>query len=128
MTGPLTRKRLMPGVDRPKPSPPVSLSAPEEVIDRFEEAWGTGAAPRIEDYLSALTAADGSARDRRHVLEELVKTDLEYRWQQASRRAPTTGGTASAAGGPLLEEYLARFPELRPTVELIVWEYWVRQQ
>jgi serine/threonine-protein kinase len=72
----------------------------ERIIKRFEAEWRRGARPDLSDYLP-----DG-AHLRRAVLRELVHTDLEYRLKD---------------GEPArVEEYLARFPELKsdPEVEL----------
>ena len=69
----------------------ASASWADEVCDRFEKAWSSGASPRIEDYLDT---AEGSVRT--HLLRELLLAELEFR----------------LAGGvqPRAAEYLARFP------------------
>src|SRR5262249_6853251 len=64
----------------------------------------------------------------RQLLEELIQIDLEYRW-----RTPCPAGGAEASQlRPRLEQYGARFSELRSPkqfpVELIRFEYWVRQR
>jgi serine/threonine-protein kinase len=72
----------------------------EQILRRFEDAWRRGPRPRLEDYLPA------AGPDRPAVLLELVHTDLEYRLKD---------------GEPArVEEYLARFPELKndPEAEL----------
>ena len=50
----------------------------EEVVYRFDQAWLSGVAPRIEDFLP------GEVEARRQVLEELIKIDLECRWRLAA--------------------------------------------
>lgn len=89
----------------------------EHLLDRFEEAWQEGRPPALEDVLAAVPASD-----RRPLLEELVKIDLEYRWR----------GAGSFDRPPLLEGYAARHSELgrpeRLPVELIGWEYLVRRR
>jgi hypothetical protein len=64
-------------------------------------------------------------------LIELVKIDLEYRWRQ--RRALIDGDQCEpSASGPLVEEYVARYPQFGTagdlSIDLIVKEYRVRQQ
>ncbi len=103
---------------------PLALEecTPGTLLERFEEAWHNGAAPRLEAYLPA----GGPARLR--VLEELVPIDLEYRW----RYVIAPGGSAGLGERPTLEDYLARHPELAgadgPASALIAWEYRVRQR
>jgi len=65
----------------------------EALLRQFEEAWLRGAAPALEQYLPA-----ADATQRRQLLIELIKVDLEYRWRGMDR--------------PLLEDYLRRFAEL----------------
>jgi serine/threonine-protein kinase len=92
----------------PLPSPAASPSDQEQVLARFEAAWRNGPAPAIDQFLSP---------GNRPLLEELVKIDLNYRWQ---RRAHCLR----------LEEYVARHPTLGPPeqlpLDLIGTEYWVR--
>ena len=74
--------------DRPaRPSERV-----DELCDRFEAAWRAGAAPRIEDYLAEVEAADRAA-----LLRELVALERELRRKRGER--------------PEAQEYLDRFPE-----------------
>lgn len=105
-------------------SPPVSSPDIEKLLYEFDHAWQRGPAPRIEDLLQ------GQTRDRRPVLEELVKIDLEYRWRRA---ASGNGGAAGALPArPCLEDYVARYAELGRlealAPELIAAEYRVRQR
>jgi serine/threonine-protein kinase len=93
-----------------------------EVLDRFEEAWQSGAPPRLDQFLSG-TAADGKedAAARRQVLVELVKIDLDNRWRRATVAAtvgpaPTPQDTLPER--PYLDDYLERFPELGPREQL----------
>jgi serine/threonine protein kinase len=83
-----------------------------ERLEAFVAAWESGAAPAIADHLPA-----GPPARRRLVLVELVKVDLEFR-----ARGPRP---------PLVEDYLAAFPELAdadgPPVELLCEEYHVRR-
>jgi serine/threonine protein kinase len=63
----------------------------DEVCDRFEAAWQSGPAPRLEDYLGA---TEGPERDE--LLRQLLRVDLEFRHKNG--------------GVPPIEEYLGRFP------------------
>jgi tetratricopeptide (TPR) repeat protein len=64
----------------------------EARLTAFEEAWQAGPQPNLDDYLPA------EGPQRLAVLEELIATDLEYRFR---------------LGQPVrLEVYLARYPEL----------------
>jgi serine/threonine protein kinase/lipoprotein NlpI len=64
----------------------------EEILDRFEHAWRSGAPPRLEDFLIADTG------EHTTLLRELVHTDLEIRLR--------------AGQAVRVEEYLQRFPKL----------------
>lgn len=80
----------------------------DEMADRFETAWKAGPAPRIGDFLARITGPR-----RQALLLELVKLDLEYRWNSPEPR--------------ILDDYLREFPELRsadgsPPADLQV--YW----
>jgi serine/threonine-protein kinase len=63
----------------------------EEACERFEAAWRTGSAPRLEEFVEAA----GSVRAA--LLYELIRLDLEYRRQRGE--------------SPCAEEYVARFPQ-----------------
>lgn len=71
----------------------------EDVIARFEEAWMSGARTQIDAYLPT-----GASRTR--LLSELVHVELEFRHR---------GGESAR-----VEEYLARFPELRADREIVL--------
>jgi eukaryotic-like serine/threonine-protein kinase len=96
----------------------MSAQAAEQALKQFDKAWRAGAAPRIEDFLQAAGKAVNEA-DRKELWEELVAVDLEHRWR----------GGATAW---LLEEYGRRYgqcaPAQQPSVELVAWEYWLRQR
>jgi serine/threonine protein kinase len=102
------------------PSPPAGQHPWKALVFQFEQAWQKGSAPRIEDHWPAGRARDDSVA-REH-LEELVQIDLEYRWRHAG----------AAQGAPwILEEYVARYPELGAldtlSLDLIGQEYEARQ-
>src|SRR5262245_9931788 len=85
----------------------------DPVLDRFDQAWQVGVAPRLEDYLPG----EGDPR-RLRALEGLVHTDLEYRLK---------------AGEPArVEDYLSRFPEIardqRLLLDLLAWEFELRRR
>jgi serine/threonine protein kinase len=93
-----------------------------QALEHFEEAWQRGAEPCIHDFLPPATA--DSRACRRHVLEELIKIDLERRWRSA--------GHPANAQRRLLEDYIQQHPELgglaECSVELIVEEFRVRRR
>lgn len=74
------------------PFPSDDSDSLEEIIEEFENAWGSGAIPEIEDFLPA----DPSLRSQ--VLIELVHSDLEFR---------VKGGEQVE-----IERYLQPYPEL----------------
>src|SRR5262249_25240710 len=76
-----------------EPAMPEQPEWIDDVADRFEAAWKQGPPPRLGDFLGAETGDR-----RRALLEELLKIDLAYRWQNDDRRE--------------LEDYLDEFPEL----------------
>src|SRR5262245_38855815 len=104
------------------PSPLLSDEL-EQVLDRFDLAWQGGTPPALDQFLSK----NSNASARRQLLIELIKIDLDYRWQ----RLPQTKADGPLPAQPLLEDYLRRFPELGPVdklpVELIGEEYSARQ-
>lgn len=71
----------------------------EAQLAAFEDAWKAGHSPNLENYLPA------EGPHRMAVLEELIATDLEYRFRH---------GQAVS-----LEDYLARFPELKEAPEVL---------
>jgi WD40 repeat protein len=96
----------------PRDEQGTGWEAVDRVVKAFEDAWGTGTPPSIEDFLRG----DGTRGDE--LLWELVHVDLE-------RRCKT--GRAIA-----LEEYLRRFPRLREDaareLELIVTDFRLRRR
>jgi WD40 repeat protein len=66
----------------------------DQVADRFEAAWAGGGPPSLRPFL------DGTTGLRRALLlKELVKIDLEHRWQTGDRGK--------------VDDYLADWPELQ---------------
>jgi WD40 repeat protein len=83
----------------------------DQLIERFEDAWERGPAPRLEDYLPP-----GEVRPA--VLAELAHVDLERRLK--------------AGQDVRVESYLQRFPALaadpQAVVSLVVREYQLRRR
>jgi tetratricopeptide (TPR) repeat protein/tRNA A-37 threonylcarbamoyl transferase component Bud32 len=96
-----------------------------DTLDRFDAAWRNGEEPYIADYLPA------DFPERRQVLVELVKIDLEYRWRRASAGAEHAGTDSRLHARPTLDEYAAASPELGSSeewpIELIGEEYRTRR-
>jgi serine/threonine-protein kinase len=118
-------------------TPPGQPSTPaqpdlETVLARFEQAWRQTPPPALEKFLPPRPSGNNSGAGYRELLEELVKIDLNYRWQ----RAVTRGGAAAPLRGgsfpdkPRLEDYVTRYPDLGPverlSADLIGAEYWIR--
>src|SRR5260370_25186762 len=81
--------------------PSAAWARLERVLERFEDAWQSGQRPDLDDYL-----AEAGPGERTALLIELVHEDLDYRFQR---------------GEPArVDAYLARYPELRATPELVV--------
>ena len=100
---------------------PFPNSGFDDMLDRFEQEWRSGAVPSIEQFLGALAVST-----RRKLVVELVKIDLGHRWRNARPGAP------QAWDRPRLEDYSQRHSDLGPPerlpVDLIGEEYWVRQR
>ncbi len=84
-------------------------------VDALINAWESSEEPpRLEPHLT-----DGSPAFRQMLLVELIKVDLEYRWQNKETYK-------------LVEHYVAEFPELiddgRIPADLIYEEFHIRQQ
>ncbi|RIK82687.1 MAG: hypothetical protein DCC68_05475 [Planctomycetota bacterium] len=119
-------------------------------ILRFDQAWQSGHAPRIDDYLAGSGAGREDADERRRLLVELVMVDMEYRWRRraalgdtlsSSPTPPTavSGDSAQEASDFAREEppfhvenYLGRFVEFGDATSaplaLVVNEYRVRHR
>ncbi len=125
------------------PSSTTSLSASVRfpaICNHFRDAWRQGAAPRIDDYRFDPSVA-ANPEQQRELLLDLVAIDLEERWWRGGSRITSDtslGGDRSAEpppddfpARPLLEDYLARYPELGPLtripVRLVAVEYSARQ-
>lgn len=122
----------------------------EAVVDRFDLAWRGGRPPRIADFLPEVAAASGAAgeqarAERRALLCELVKVDMEYRWRPKTDpvrssaldvEAVAADSAEHAALRRRLDDYLAEFPELREAggvrgaapLDLVAEEYLVRRR
>ena len=107
-------------------------TVPESVLEEFEDAWQTGAAPSIAEFLGRAASRSSTERpvDARALLEELVRIDLEYRWRCSGSLSGSEAGSLPRL--PVLENYLERFPALGPVGEmprdLVAEEYRVRRQ
>jgi formylglycine-generating enzyme required for sulfatase activity/serine/threonine protein kinase len=112
----------------------------EQLAERFDAAWRAGKRPRIEEFLGDETLSANPSR-LRHVLLELVRLDLAWRWKgppaetlsskMASER--TDGGTGVLLSSrPKLEDYCHGYPALGPLDglpdELILAEYDARHR
>ena len=94
------------------------------VSDEFEARWRSGAVPSIEDYLGRIPK--DQAELRKALLMELVAVDIEYRWSHGENGKPQFDTSAARDAlrsgneqrGPLLDGYVARFPEFPPVAEL----------
>jgi hypothetical protein len=73
-------------------------SIDEDARRRFEAAWQSRQKPRIEDFLPP-----ESAKTYLPTLEELIYIELELAWKRCSKDG----------GGPLVEGYWERFPQLQ---------------
>src|SRR5262245_52920157 len=62
-----------------------ACSTTAELLEAFEEAWQRGAPLRIDDVMAS--PAGRASTNRRRLLEELVATDLEYRWRRSASGA-----------------------------------------
>jgi hypothetical protein len=110
--------KTVPGLDHDPAA--FELGIQDELLDRLERfdlAWRNGMPPRINAFLEAVDAhgcAASIAPPRSRLLAELVKIDMEDRWQVDESAARIE------RPGPLLEHYLECFPELGP-LERIPW-------
>ena len=95
------------------PSPPFDdLSGLEAAIEAFSLAWDESSSPpNLAEYIEAVDPPSQG-----ELLLELVKLDLERRWQCGLRR--------------MIEDYLEEFPQLESLLspELILEEYLIRSR
>lgn len=96
----------------------------DDVCDQFEHQWISGQEPDLPTYVDNF-----SGKERAFVLRELVILDLAYRWQSAAtdsqvesvaQQLPNDGTSCgrSLPTRPLVEDYLACFPELGSSSEV----------
>ena len=114
----------------------------DEVCDWFEQAWQSGETPEVNQFLAthAKRWQRWPVAIRRQLLEELIKLDLEYRWQEQdpSQRTALVAKQDTLVGDDglsrrlLLEDYVTQHPELgssdKLSLELVLEEYRVRQR
>src|SRR5262245_38860679 len=83
-----------------------------ELVDQFDARWREQGEAKIGDFLAQVEPAS-----RLPLLQELIKVDLEYRWDKGDR--------------PKLEDYAVDYPELgepsKLPCDLIAEEIVVRQ-
>ena len=111
-------------------------------LDQFEQAWQSGNAPEIEQFLAGLEDQwkNWDQTTRSKLLEELIKLDLEFRWRQLHQAGGITADMAEqdtlVAGADeskrwFLEDYVRQHPQLgssgKLSLELVLEEYRVRQ-
>jgi tRNA A-37 threonylcarbamoyl transferase component Bud32 len=106
----------------------------DECLERFDAAWRAGQPPSLATFLQSVVES-GEFREpesRRHLAEELVRIDLEYRWRAAESAGAETRVPGGLPARPRLEDYVAHLPELGTLDELsaglIADEYWLRQR
>lgn len=104
----------------------------DDVLERFEAAWQKGMPVPLDVFMPPAPADSSQAADpqRRDLLIELVKIDLEYRWRRTDRTPLLVRG--SLPDRPRLEDYVRILPELglleQLPIDLIVEEYRVRRR
>ncbi|MBI3823547.1 MAG: serine/threonine protein kinase [Planctomycetes bacterium] len=103
--------------------PPDLLS----LLDLFEQAWQSSPPPEITAFLAASVDPGvlQNAPLRRRAIEELIKIDLEHRWQ-----LPANAGSTLLPPRPLLEHYFQAYPDLGSIqglpIDMALEEYRVR--
>jgi serine/threonine protein kinase len=117
----------------------------EAAVDRFDLAWRRGSPPRIADFLPPAAADARSRAERRALLAELIKVDLEYRWRPKPDPVRSSAlDVEQVAAEDLAErlaarrrvdDYIREFPELREStarggvpLDLLAEEYLVRRR
>src|SRR5688572_10672492 len=80
------------------------------ILERFEQAWETGIAPEIGEFIPN-DSADAVAF-RAAALIELVRMDLIRRWRDYLEATNASNCPSSLPARPILEDYLARYPEI----------------
>ncbi len=108
----------------------------EQVLCQFELVWNDQPAPDLPQFAAtSLHKLDTAARAT--ALKEVVKIDLERRWQLGDKlqEAPSKDASdtdkLSDTRPPsmwLIEDYVAALPELAVSVELLAEEYRVRHR
>jgi tRNA A-37 threonylcarbamoyl transferase component Bud32 len=91
--------------EKPVESPSIFSRVDESLRRAFEAAWRSGRPPSLQPYLPAPSSELYLA-----TLIEVVCIDLENRWKAMHQAA--SQGCDILPVPPMLEEYLARYPEL----------------
>ncbi len=81
------------------PLPAAAVERIDEICDRFETAWKTGARPQVDDFVDSMTGPERDAL--RH---ELLRVDQHYR-RRAETPARVHRTEASAKSGPFVAGY-----------------------
>src|SRR5436190_23995524 len=89
----------------PSTSASGTASIDETARREFESAWRLGRPEPIERYLPPPDHPSFLP-----TLEELVHIDLEFAWKSGGR--PSSEATVTHHERPVVESYLARFPQL----------------
>src|SRR5262249_25221701 len=84
----------------------AALLSEGDTLDRFDSVWRGGDPPGIEDFLPA------GGSERREVLLELIKIDLEYRWRRSQETLLSYDAGDDSPSRPTLDYYAEAFPEL----------------
>ena len=112
----------------------------DELCDRFEEAWQSGQAPEVSQFLASQAEQwqQWTPATRRQLLEDLIRLDLIYRWQlhedpgqtAAIAELETLQTSSKDSHRRFLEDYIRQHPELGSSgqlaLELVLEEYRVR--
>jgi eukaryotic-like serine/threonine-protein kinase len=103
-----------------------------QILDRFDAAWHAGQPPEIDSFLPPL-GDDQQKPLRQRALVELIMIDLERRWRISGEQIDDCrAGVSQLTARPLLEDYVAIYPELGILgclpIELIAEEYRVRRR
>lgn len=123
------------------------MESVDEILECYEDHWQEELAPDLSHFIESLDESDIQLDpcERRLLIEELVKVDLEYRWKWSASDTPpaqqTNAETVRLRVGvspvslpcrPLLEDYLQCLQELGTLADLsedlILEEYRVRNR
>lgn len=81
----------------------------DEYLDEFDRHWQEGFAPRVQDFLASCEQYHPSIAEKRYLILEALRIDIEYRWSRPDAAMASTmdigEDSPGLPGHPKIEDY-----------------------